>query len=55
MIRISKDSDCSGKHRFDSMPQAQKVAKRMRRRKKGERFKCYHCAWCKGFHIGGVR
>lgn len=42
---------CHGKHRFVSLAQARKVAKRSAS-KHCERITPYHCPHCAGWHIG---
>ncbi|NMF98420.1 hypothetical protein GPA27_13595 [Aromatoleum toluolicum] len=42
---------CYGKHRFPSLAQARKVAKRSASTH-CERINAYHCPHCAGWHIG---
>jgi hypothetical protein len=49
---------CYGKQGFDTYPQAQRVLKRMLRRRdaleKHRRLQIFRCPYCKGLHIGGT-
>lgn len=43
---------CAGKVRFETFEQANRVARRARRRKNAARQNAYHCPDCAGFHVG---
>lgn len=46
-----RSTQCDGKHRFDSMPLAKKVASKQNQRKDTQ-ISAYRCGFCNGWHVG---
>lgn len=53
MDQLRQLSECEGKQRFQSRDDALRVARRIRRSKRG--YDIYRCRYCRSWHVGTKR